>query len=253
MKTRSCPIMPALTLALLSTPAAYAAVYTFQQGANGYGAAVDTGIQQGNPDALLGAASSLTIDLGSASSATVSVSGMLLQFGNVFGAGAGRVPLGTPISQATLTLNVVDPGSGIRVFDMLAPWTDSITWNSSYGTPGFPAPGVGAAGTPVATVGLDSNAQNVPIGLLNLDVTASLQSQQGGSLPGYGWVLLPWPTAGWNGVDLNTSDVGTLSLRPSLTITTVPEPTAASLLVCGLFGLTARRWLAGGRRSDPRQ
>lgn len=245
--------LSAVTLTLLSASLACADSYIFQQGAGGYTGAVDTGIQQGNPNTLFGTATSLTIDLGSASSSTVSLSAILLRFDSIFGSGAGQVPLNSPVTQATLTLNIVDAGSGIRVFDMLTPWNEAITWNSSFGTPGFPAPGAGAAATPVATVGSDSNLQNVPLGTLTLDLTASLQAQQTGSLPGQGWVLLPWPTAGWNGVDVNTSDVESLSLRPLLTIVTIPEPTATGLLLLGMFGLTGQQWLARRRAGECEQ
>lgn len=245
--------LSAVTITLISASLAFAESYTFQQGAGGYTGAVDTGIQQGNPITPFGTATSLTIDLGSASSSTVSLSAGLLRFDSLFGSGPGQVPLTAAVTHATLTLNVVDPGSGIRVFDLLSPWNDFITWNSSVGTQGFPVPGAGAAATPVTTVGADSNAQNVPLGTLTLDVTASLQAQQNGSLPGQGWVLLPWPTAGWNGVDLNTSDVESLSLRPLLTISTVPEPTAASLLLLGILGLVGKCWMARGKVGERQQ
>lgn len=239
MKIESHPTLTTLALALFTAGAAHGEVYTFQQGVNGYSGAVDTGIQQGNPATLLGNATSLSVDLGSASSGITSVSAILLRFDSIMGTGAGDFTLNPPLIHATLTLNVLDAGSGFGVYDMLTPWTDSITWDSSFGTPGFPAAGIGAAATPVTTVGLDSNAQNVPLGLLNLDVTASLQAFQAGTLPGYGWVLLPWQTAGWNGVDVSTSDAATLSLRPLLTVT-VPEPAAAAVLLLGLGAMLLR-------------
>lgn len=244
MNNMSKIILPALTLTLLSASVSRAEIYTFQQGLGGYSGAVDTGIYQGAPTTPLGSATSLSIDLGSSSGVRPSL--MLLRFDQIFGSGMDQIPLATQVTQATLTLNVVDAGSGARVFDMLQPWDENITWNSSYGTPGFPEPGVGAAATPVTTVGADSNAQNVPLGTINLDVTASLLGQQNGSLLSYGWALLPWPNAGLNGMDVSTSDAASSGLRPRLTITTTPEPAAAqTLLLVGVsLCFAGKKWLA---------
>ena len=252
MNLTSKLVLPAVTLALLSASATRAETYTFQQGIGGYAGAVDTGISQGAPATPLGAATSLSIDLGSSSGVRPSL--MLLRFDQIFGSGADQVPLTYPVSQATLTLNVVDAGSGARVFDMLQTWDENITWDSSYGTPGFPEPGVGAATTPVTTVGADSNAQNVPLGTINLDVTASLLGQQNGSLLSYGWALLPWANAGLNGMDVSTSDAALLDLRPRLSITTVPEPaTAQTLLLVGVsLCFAGKKWLAR-RKAGERQ
>lgn len=243
MKLYPLIIPLAAALALHTAGAAQAAmtVYSFQQGANGYSAAVDAGIDQGDPATPLGTEPSLSVDLGSFSAGVPSISAMLLRFDGVFGTGAGQVPLTASITKATLSLNVNDAGSGFQLFDMLATWGDGITWDASFNTPGFPAPGVGAAATPVTSAGQDCNAQNVIEGLLTLDVTASLLGQQAGNLPGHGWVLWPWTTAGWNGVDFDTSEAANVADRPLLTIT-VPEPGAAALLLPGL-GLLARRAL----------
>jgi hypothetical protein len=161
-----CPlvILPAAALALHTAGAAQAglAVYSFQQVVNGYTAAVDAGIDQGEPTTRLGAAPSLSVDLGSASSGVTSVSAMLLRFDEVFGSGPGKVPFTASITKATLTLSVNDAGSGFQLFDMLSAWTDGITWDSSFGTSGFPAPSVGAASTPVTSAGNDSNARTSP-------------------------------------------------------------------------------------------
>jgi len=79
---------------------------------------------------------------------------------------------------------------------------------------------------------------------LTLDVTASLLAQQAGSLPGYGWALLPWPTAGWNGVDLDTSEAAAVLNRPLLT-TPCPSPSPGQRPCCcwgwGHWGCAAER------------
>jgi hypothetical protein len=42
-------------------------------------------------------------------------------------------------------------------------------------------------------------------------------------------------------VDVTTSDAATLSLRPLLTVTTVPEPAAVAVVLLGLGAMLLRR------------
>jgi hypothetical protein len=123
-------------------------------------------------------------------------------------------------------------------------WSETIvTWNSLVN--GVQADGIEAAVAPIIALGANNGSENIGTGQLLLDVTASLQSVQSGTLPGYGWVMMPYP-AGSNGIDFYTREFADVALRPKLTVEVVPvpEPGAYALMMAGL-GVVA--WAA--RRS----
>lgn len=227
---------------------ASAQTLVFQQGVGGYSGTQDTMVRS-NETAAPG--DSRNVNYGS--EAFVSVDGDdgspgnkpnhgLIRFDNVFGVGPGLLEPGYFITSATLRLFVFNPGSGMTVHDMLAPWGENtVTWNSLTG--GVQADGSEAATTPVATFGANNSAENVAAGWLSIDVTASLQAAQAGVLPFRGWALLPFE-AGTNGIDFHASEYTVdASLRPELrvAIVPIPEPATALLMALGAAALLARR------------
>lgn len=228
---------------------------TFQQGVNGYAGTQDTMIRSnetGTGSGQSSAGDSRNRNFGTVT--FVSVDGDdgepglkpnhgLLRFDNVFGSGSGKIgPLDTIIS-AKITLIVFDAGSGFTVHDMRIDWNQAtVTWNSVGN--GIQADGVEAVATPLATFGANNSSANVGTGKLVIDVTNSLKAVQAGTLPGYGWVMLPFVN-GTNGIDWRSSEFATAVDRPLLSVDVqpIPEPETYALMLAGLglIGLAVRR------------
>jgi hypothetical protein len=241
------PFLSTATLAVMALTAAGAHAGTtlsFQQGVAGYTGTQDTMIrsnetasgagQSGNGDSRgrnFGALDFLSID-GDDGSPGAKPNQGLIRFDQLFGVGAGRINPGDTIVKATLTLVAFDPGSGLRLHDMLTDWAQgTATWNSlGNGVQ------VGVeAGSQLLSIGADNSTANIAAGVLNFDVTASLIGAQLGTLPGHGWLLNPFAN-GTNGIDVRSSEYAVLSERPLLTvqITPVPEPAPLAMLALGL-------------------
>jgi hypothetical protein len=227
---------------------AAAQTLVFQQGLGGYAGTQDTMVRS-NETASPG--DSRNVNYGG--EAFVSVDGDdgspglkpnhgLIRFDNLFGTLPGQIQAGDTITSATLRVYVDNPGSGMAVHDMLAPWSQgSVTWNSLVG--GVQTDGVEASLSPIASFGANTTAENVSVGWLSINVTSSLVAAQSGALPGFGWALLPF-AAGTNGIDFHTSEfVLDAALRPELSVavTPVPEPATWLLMALGAAGLAARR------------
>ena len=196
---------------------------TFQQGLSGYSGARDTMLRQaaqqaGGPDTNHARVASLQVDDDSPSGSGADTQAVL-RFGEVFTGGGGPVPFGSTIHSATLTLQVTDAGSGMRLHRMVTPWSDRATWAGWRN--GIQANGREASSITDATAGAGNAAGNVPAGTLRIDVTSSVRAWAVGQ-ENWGWAVLPL-AAGSNGLTFASAEAAGHALRPQLTVTYTPS------------------------------
>ncbi|MBU0603205.1 MAG: DNRLRE domain-containing protein [Gammaproteobacteria bacterium] len=240
-----------IAAALLATAPAFAAgtTLTFQQGIAGYTGTQDTMIRSNETsggtdsrDDNYGALDYVSVD-GDDGSPGAKPNHGLIRFDALFGNAAGQIKSNDTIVSATLSFYIDNPGSGFAMYDMLGDWSqNTITWNSIGN--GIQADGVEAGSSAVFTVGGNDGSENVGTGWFTIDITASLQAAQAGTLPGYGWAMIPF-AAGSNGIDFFTSEYADTAFRPMLSVDVmpVPEPGAWAMMAAGLalIGNLARR------------
>ena len=239
-----------LAVGLLAASRTRAETLIFQEGAPlpssaAYTGTQDTEIREVHPTVAFGSQVSVRTDLDFMGAEAQG----LLRFGNLFGALPDRIPPGSTISSAVLTLEVFnrsnDPVSTISVYQMTTAWSESSTWDSLVA-------GV-QAGSETVAVADDAHTVEV-IASTNFDVLPSLQAWAGGA-SNKGWVFL---NDGTDAVEFWSSEDLTLAARPILTVTfTPPEATPAvpALSRSSLVGLLASLTLVGAaaiaRRRGP--
>ena len=204
------------------TTAAAPGSVTYQEG-DGKGSVSeghDAKIQEGSPTSNFGSTTDMVID---ASAHEHSV----IKFPNIFGVGANQIPLGSVITNATLTVEMFDPGDDVLVYQLIEGWVESeVTWNEASTGVSWTNLGADGVGSRKATA---VGTLLAPSGSNNVDVTASVQNWAFGEI-NEGWLL---KDTGSGGVDIRTSEYGTLSERPMLSVTYVPNsggPTVAAAI-----------------------
>jgi hypothetical protein len=180
---------------------------SFQQGASGYAGTVDTFLHQNAPTTNNAAATSLKVD-NDDPAGTGNDAQALLRFDNLFGSGAGQIPLNATIRSATLQLQVTNGSvDNMNLHRMLSPWTAADTWNSRIG--GVQTDGVEALTAP------DTSSGQSQVGAISFNVLSSLQTWLSNPNSNLGWAIVP---TGADGVDFHSSE-GTI--KPKLIVTYV--------------------------------
>ncbi len=197
---------------------------SFQEGVDGYASTQDTHLDEFTPDTSYPSQTTVEVDLSNGGGGQEHA---LIRFDNLFGSGAGQIPLGSTIISATLTLDVSDESSAsatISLHRMLATWSESSTWNSM--TSGISINDVEASSTADATIpNPGSTGSKVIVGLEN-----TLQAWSDGAT-NHGWAII---SDNGNGLEFSSSENGTTSLRPQLT---VEYRTTGGDIMTGLVGL----------------
>jgi uncharacterized repeat protein (TIGR01451 family) len=208
-------VLPWLALLLLAPATAGAATATFQQGVSGYASTQDTELRSGEPDTQLGSQTDLSVDLGDP---PTGIQQVLIRFDNLFGAGAGQIPVGSVIHSATLRVTVTGGTSGaaqITLNRMLVTWSEASTWNTMVN--GVQMDGTDASATVDATIANPTATGNQTWSGANL--TATVQAWCNGTATNYGWVIASNVTNNW---DFHSSETSTSGNRPLLTIDYTP-------------------------------
>src|SRR5262249_12877821 len=135
----------------------------FQQGVDSYTGTKDTYVRQDGTNANANRATAATVLIDWPDAGNNNDTQALLRFDNIFGAGAGQIPVGARIVRATLTVQTTNPGDGGEFHRMLVNWADTVTWNTATanGTAGLQADGVEAATGFVSSAGAPSLDQDV--------------------------------------------------------------------------------------------
>ena len=213
---------------------------SFRQGLNGYAGARDTQLWAETPDANNAATVDITADLDTSTVTAGNQEGQaLVRFDNLFGGGAGQVPVGAVILSAKLVLNTpinttgtnYESTSTYRAHRMIADWTDTSTWSSMGG-------GVSNNNTEAASAASFSLAPSVDGGPAIFDVTADVELFQSGT-PNRGWLLRASSASPDDGWTMKSSEYTTdQTLRPSLDVS-YSVPANAYSAWAAAAGLTA--------------
>jgi hypothetical protein len=222
---------------------------TFQQGVGGYTAYQDSQIRETMPDSVLtdnpNNPGQIRVDGEDGGGVVYG----LLRFNNIFGTGAGQIPLGSTITAATLSFDFAEDGiNSIFLFHrMITDWSDTnASWNF-FGGNGVTL-GTEAVQAPDLTAG--DGTFTFPLGANNFNVLSSLQAWSGG-FANRGWIFRPSSVVDpvTDGILFRSAEDATANLRPrlSVTFTPIPEPSVLALAGLGLgtFGVARyRRWRA---------
>ena len=229
MTLRSLSIL--VGIGLFAAGGARAETLVFQEGTllpggAPYASAQDTEIAAAGPTIPSGSKVTLRTDLESFGGEAQA----LVRFDSIFGALPDRIPPGSTIHAATLTLEVFNasntPIGVISVYRMTTPWNEASTWSSLDGgvQVGVDTPASADAARTVESLGSTS-----------FDVLQSLAAWTAGERNA-GWALLNDST---DGVEFWSSEYSEVTLRPLLTVSFTPLAPVPAVPALSRGGLAA--------------
>lgn len=218
--TQSLPCTIALAIA---SAASAQQTISFRQGDNGYAGTQDTWVNQDSPNSSYGNAGTRWVDDDVPNSAFSDYRGQaLLRFDGIIDASA--IPPGSTIVSATLEIHVVEDidtpfwNPYIDVYPVVRAWDEGSTWNSLDG--GLSQP------QDLAPRWASFNGDNEPEdnSIKLIGVTGLVQAWADGQ-PNWGVAFLPEIIDGNDdGIEIATSEWGTVGQRPKLTVTFIAPP-----------------------------
>ncbi len=185
---------------------------SFQEGVNNYVGTqdVDMPVNGGTPR---GDNTTINVD----SSGLIQA---LTRFDNIFGNGAGQVPVGSTILSATLVFSIFNTGNTVQMHRILGDWSeDTATWNN-FQLNGNAEGGIQGDGVEATDV---LRTFSGATGIREVDVTEDVALWASGDLPNFGWGFTP---TGSNGVDWFSSENDFVDGRPQLMISYSPAEDA---------------------------
>lgn len=190
-------------------PAVADELSTFQQGASSYSGTVDTTLALNSPGTRQDTNPLVTID-GPVDNTTRAG---LLKFDEIFGTGSNQLPAGAQILWARLYLTTPSgvtnaAGAGASLHRVLKPWSNTSTWDNSFGGNGVQTNDNEA----LANAELSTAAQT--IGTRGFDVTESLREWKSGSA-NHGWLFQYVTSDAWM---FGSSEQEALWNRPRLVV-----------------------------------
>jgi hypothetical protein len=240
-------LLAVIVFLVVAGPSVAQTTVTFQQGVGGYTATQDTQIRSDQISTNFGGDDTMGVD-GDDGGATIQG---LLRFDNIFGTGAGQIPLGSTITAATIQFRITSStDTQVTFHRMLRTWSQAtVTWDNMGPNPtggnGIQFDGTDAVQNPDLTFNASTSGQ-----FQTFNVLPSLQAWSGGAA-NLGWGM---QNAGGNGWDFATSENADVTFHPLLSVTYAPIPEPGTMLLAslgmGTLGLTSyRRWRRGDCKS----
>lgn len=183
------------------------ATVLWQEGVDGFSGTYDSYVDGGSPNTNFGTSDTLYVD-------TSPTERAVLMF-DVFGSGGKRIPYNSTITNANITVNVIDAGDTVTVYQILENWTeDQVTYNNRLTGTAWSSTGI--ANTPSRSATTESSFTPSSIGVYTFSVLSAVRSWTNQSSSNLGVVLSP---GGSNTVGISSKEAIDEADRPILAVT----------------------------------
>ena len=119
----------------------------------------------------------------------------LIRFDDIFGSGAGQIPLGATIQSATLRYEVFNVGDSADVNEVTVDWTEAEIWNGFGGETGVQADEYGASlGSGIGDTTVSNRSMLLPAWSPGPTIHPSTGAGSSGRLIQTAWISAPAST-----------------------------------------------------------